>query len=1520
MSFLTPWWLLLGGLALPIIALHMLRPRRQRVEVSSTWLWKPAEVHVTARRPWQKLRKSWPLLLQLLAVAVLALGAAQPVTNSPTSFGRHTVFIVDNSVSMSARDVSPTRFAELQKKAKSLRGKLPASALASIITTDGTVRLSTSDDKSAFDRVINRLEPSTGANRMDRASLLAKGLQSAESDTGFVLVSDGQLSEPEQRLLPSGVRFEPIGTSASNLSISDPIVEPRTTGSAVSATVTNRSGTKAETTVIVSVDGKETTKQRVSVGPSQTESVSFPISSGEQIALRLVEINTKDHLSADDQLFVTAGERRKINVQLVTTGDPASIFIERALQALPNVTLTAGSSSIVNPKTDLLVFDRVQPPIDLVAPAILIAPPAGFGPIALKTPAKVDFPIPTLVRSSNSLLVGLDLSSIVIESSQSIDPGDADVLVGAPNAALLVAGRTERNPFVYWAFSPADSTIALDLAFPVLVDRMVSQLGGASVPGGALEIGAVLAPADEQRTLTSPSKKAITLGRGEPSPPLAEAGFWSIRGKDKSSQLIAVNSPPRESNIAPQGKLAAAPPSVDKNTKRGTSRASQLRWFMIALLALIAAEWWLARRRVGVRAGQWNVAQGLRAVVAGLALFALIAPIIRTPTRNVATVFAIDASDSLGPGGRRDAIAFVEDALSNMPKSARAGVIVFGGSAQVTAAVQRQLALGDVSNVIDASNTDLAGALRLASAASPPDSARRIVLVSDGRRTIGDDAAAAEELADAGIRLDVAIAGRPGTADVAVDSFRVPPRAQQGEKLVLRANLRATEAMRAEVILKADGNAISRENVQLQAGDNPWSVELGAASQGVSTYSLEVLAQGDTVVQNDVGYAATAIDGTTRVLVLRGDSAQYEKGGNGADEIAAALQASGLEVTTKRAGELDGLEDLAGVSAVVLVDVHRREFNEGQVDVLTGAVRELGVGMTVIGGTNSFGSGGYLGSKLEELLPVVSEVSDPKRRSPVAQAIIIDTSGSMGVPVDGNRNALDLAKAGALGAVGALKDGDKVGVAGVDDDREWVMDVQDLPSYSEAEKQISKLNVGGGTVIEGSLTEAATKLSKVDASVRHILVLSDGYTADPNALIKEAGVLRSQGFTISVVGAGTDIEASFGQVAAAGGGRFHPGGDFASLPAIFVEETQTVARNLVNEGKFSPKITSSAAAVRDLETAPELSGFQATTPRPTARTALRVGPFDDPLMSSWQAGLGKVTAWSSDGGQRWATGWAGMEQPFWSNVVKDTILRGGSGTVRATIDDGRLSIRAVGPQWREGATAIATVRTPSGEPVSVQLRRTADGAYVGEAEAPEAGTYAVGVTVNGGGGAVFKGGGTAIRGYSAEYEPGNVDRARLEQLSKRTKGRGIITAKQVFDAGGLVNGRKVVNLAPWLLAAASLLWLLAIMLWRMPLGKPILAGGKSARTAEKIRAKEAKAKTAAFTAQLRKENAKKIDVAQSQPVAGSSKNEPPKSTPPKTAPKTAPVVKVVNKPTEVDSQQSLNDLKSLADRARERRS
>ena len=84
MSFLTPLSLLFGLLAIPIILLYMLRLRRREMRVSSTLLWQKLVRDREANAPWQRLRKNWLLILQLLILAALVLALARPFlpTNS----------------------------------------------------------------------------------------------------------------------------------------------------------------------------------------------------------------------------------------------------------------------------------------------------------------------------------------------------------------------------------------------------------------------------------------------------------------------------------------------------------------------------------------------------------------------------------------------------------------------------------------------------------------------------------------------------------------------------------------------------------------------------------------------------------------------------------------------------------------------------------------------------------------------------------------------------------------------------------------------------------------------------------------------------------------------------------------------------------------------------------------------------------------------------------------------------------------------------------------------------------------------------------------------------------------------------------------------------------------------------------------------------------------------------------------------------------------------------------------------
>ncbi len=115
MSLLLPAGLAALLLAAPIVLLHMLTPRRPATPVSSLLHWDGLKHSITAAEPWQRLRWSLLLLLQLLAVALFAFALARPAVLEEAELAEHTVFIVDASGSMSAIDGDPDRLASCHR-------------------------------------------------------------------------------------------------------------------------------------------------------------------------------------------------------------------------------------------------------------------------------------------------------------------------------------------------------------------------------------------------------------------------------------------------------------------------------------------------------------------------------------------------------------------------------------------------------------------------------------------------------------------------------------------------------------------------------------------------------------------------------------------------------------------------------------------------------------------------------------------------------------------------------------------------------------------------------------------------------------------------------------------------------------------------------------------------------------------------------------------------------------------------------------------------------------------------------------------------------------------------------------------------------------------------------------------------------------------------------------------------------------------------------------------------------------
>jgi Mg-chelatase subunit ChlD len=1455
MTLAAPWALLWGLLAIPVIAVHMLKPKRLSVVISSVLQWRSVATPVSSAAPWQRLRITLPLLLQVLAIALFAIGAAGPTLSQPAPYGRHTVFLIDVSASMGARiDAEPdasTRLDDAIRAAITVRKDLPSNALASIVTVEAQPRvvLSASESSSAFRSQLRRLEARPGRPDVAAAALLAQGLQSVSADTSYVLISDGDFDETQRRQFPAIKRFRQVGTRADNLSIDGLTVQRAGSTGRATATIRNHGATRpagapsepvAATAVTISfeVDGKAGTKRALTLKPGEDRLITVDVAAGDRVTAKLTGTRaegsnpaTADQFGGDDQRFVVVADRPESQVLLVSPGDSGSVFIERALRALPGVKVTvvdkvpksSGTSATPATSADIIVLDRVGVEQDsrIDAPVLAIAPPEGLGSIDV-TGNETDVAA-TAITTTDPLFAGLDLSGLYVSNTQQLVAPDAEVLVSGVRAPLVLRGRVNRQPMVYLGFAIDESTLPLDIGFPVMVDRAVRELSGAASAGFEIAAGDPF-PIEQNDliSVTTPSGRVLDASAGN-SVTADEVGFWTASRGDGTTATFAVNEASSESELrigtVPEDGANGPLSSSGNRTQR-----SILHWVLGALVLVGLAEWLSVRKRRGVSPSQWSAARALRVIVGALIIGALIAPTFTRSTDQIAVVFAVDASDSLGPAGRREAVDAVQKALAGLPTSARAGVVVFGGSARVTAATQRDLELGSSLATVDGSRTDLAGALRLAGAITPNDAARRVVLVSDGRRTTGDEVTAAEELSAQNIRLDAIAVGRPVAGDIAVTEFTGPNRARPGETVDLRVRVESQStgalARSTEIVVTSGTSEVARKTVELEPGPNEFvfTVTTPTDATGVLPFAVRVGESSDAVPENDSARAVVTVESPVKVLILDGDTA----GGTGADLLAGALTKKALDTTVTRIGDIPGLTELSTYAAIVMVDVHLRDLTDQSVQELTSAVRELGVGLVVVGGTNSYGSGGYLGTEFEDVLPVVSDVDDPIRRKPIAQVIVIDVSGSMAELVDGTRSKLDLAKAAALGSITTLNEGDRIGILAVDDGSKWIMNVRDRPTDKEARDELRRLRIGGGTDLAGSLTKAAKQLESSPDSIRNVIMLTDGYTSGPMADIEaEAKKLRAQGITVSVVGAGADVEPTLPNVAATGGGRYIPGKDFRDLPRLFVAETEVVQRNLVSEGNFEPTVTSGAAVVRSLRAAPAIQGYQATTAKPTARTLLTVGDEQDPLLATWQAGSGRVTSWTSDGGQRWSTAWVQSEAManYWSAVVKDVFSPKRPGLVRAVVRDDRLQIRADGDlALADGAKAVATVSGPTGRR-EITLSRAADGSYVGETELNQSGSFAIGVSSVISGRATPLGETIAVRSYSSEYRPRPVERDRLAALSKRTGGRGLITPEAAFASGGLRPGERTTTFDRRHVPVLALLSLLAIALSRIAVGR-----------------------------------------------------------------------------------------------------
>lgn len=805
-----------------------------------------------------------------------------------------------------------------------------------------------------------------------------------------------------------------------------------------------------------------------------------------------------------------------------------------------------------------------------------------------------------------------------------------------------------------------------------------------------------------------------------------------------------------------------------------------------------------------------------RSLFLTLMILALSGMNLRWNVDTTTTLFVMDASDSM-QGQRQYIEGFVKDAIKLKSSKDQVGVLSFGDNSLIESFVSKDTVFSKIESEPIGIYTDIEESLNTAVSLMPQNSKKRIVLITDAEENTGNSARLAATLLEQNIELKILKLERNIDKEAAIESITVPQRLRIGEQFNIIVNINSKVKTGAKLTLISGRNKVAEQRVELQKGSNKFVFRDTADIGGFKGYRAVLEPDIDTDTRNNEASTFTDVLDKPRVLVLEdvaGEAAEVEK----------ILKASNIEYDKVEAFYAPGtLEELSKYKSVILCNVSSENLNEGFLNSIESYVRDLGGGMIATGGENSFALGGYYKTPLEKVLPVSMELKGKKEIPDMAIMLIIDKSGSM-TEGRGGITKLDIAKEAAARSLDSLREKDTIGVIAFDDTVYWVVEPQKASNKDALENDIGTIRPGGGTSIIPALQEGYEKISKLDAKIKHIILLTDGQ-AERSGYEELVEKMKKENITASTVAVGEGADVTLLENIAKGAkGRFYYTDAGDNIPRIFAKETFMAARAYLNNREFTPIITNQHNIIADAASQglPSLLGYVAATPKSTARMLL-ASDQEDPILTLWQYGLGKTVAWNSDIAGKWSAnyiGW-GENMKLWQNMINWTIEKYESDSLTAEViqqgGKGVINVRTEGEVEQVETTAV--VVSPDMTSQEVALYPTVPGQYSGDFDIKSQGAYLIKVLQKKAGETI----GVASTGVSIQYSPEyRLDQKsdNVERLAKETGAIYIEKPEDVYK-GKMEDIFGVVDIMPFLLIMAIILFLIDIALRRLnlPLNK-----------------------------------------------------------------------------------------------------
>ncbi|MFG0331137.1 MAG: VWA domain-containing protein [Phycisphaerales bacterium] len=771
-------------------------------------------------------------------------------------------------------------------------------------------------------------------------------------------------------------------------------------------------------------------------------------------------------------------------------------------------------------------------------------------------------------------------------------------------------------------------------------------------------------------------------------------------------------------------------------------------WALLLILLVIPMTWYGWRTLTGQAPLRRSIVCGVRAmVVIGLAL-TLAEPRWEQRNESLTLVMLIDRTRSISRPLEAEAYRYLRTAVEAAEKNDdrkpedRLAIINIGAEARVEQMADRATVVDLTTPVINQDATNLADGLRMAMAVAPRDSSLRFVLVSDGNENIDNVMAVADIARANGIPVDVLPLRYDHTNEVMFDRIQTQSQAREGQNVTLNLILRARRATTGQIVLFRNDEPVDLDPespavglaVNLNEGVNTFRPTIPMDRPGPQRLRAEFqpdILEDDAIASNNRAETVVIVGGEGRVLLVRSsptESAALEQALTDAQIKVDAVEPSSVA---------DDLMVLSGYDSIILANIPAHVFPTKMHETLRLYVHEIGGGLVMIGGPETFGAGGWIDTDLEKALPVRL---DPPDKTQMPRGALVCIMHSSEIP-QGNYWAEQC----AIGAIEALSRLDLAGVIdfdwgrpGVNAGCDWVVPLQEVGDKTAAINAIKKMTMGDMPDFPPAMSMALQALQQANAGQKHVIIISDGDPQRPTQQMLQQFVDSKISISTVVAGGhGNPADAQTMQwIATTTGGEFYNPTNPNQYKQIFIKEAMVIKRSLIVEGEVYQPIhrlsVKPGPFVGRWANLPTLDGYVLTAPRPGHDPEL-VTENGDPILAFWQYGVGRSIAFTSDATTRWSSrwnSWSGFQQ-FLEQTVRWTMRPAApSNVLLKTRLEGDRAVIEVEALTAEGSfatfgTVSGVLVTPSLDAKPIRLQQVGPGQWRAETPVDEQGTYVV---------------------------------------------------------------------------------------------------------------------------------------------------------------------------------------------------